>query len=106
MTLEWSQEVTDFGVDHIAVFLDKDDVEHRMVVTPVDLDGKRWFSLEESDSAVLDTGDEDVLFSEVAAAQAFAEQLRRVFMGLLPPEAAGINYSSTGQREWSPLPQV
>ena len=106
MSLEWSQEITDIGVIHVATFLDMQDAARTMVVTPVELDGKRWFSLEDSDPAVLDVGDDAVFFSEVNAAKDYAEQLRRVFMGLLPPEAGGINYSSTGQQEWSPLPQV
>lgn len=106
MTLEWFQEVTDTGVNHVATFLDKDETPRSMIVTPVDLDGKRWWSLEDSDPDVLDTGDDAVFFSTPQAAQDYAEQLRRVFMGLLPPEAGGINYSSTGQQEWSPLPQV
>lgn len=106
MSLEWSQEVTDSGVIHTASFIDKSDASRTMVVTPVDLDGKRWFSLEDSDPAVLDVGDEDVLFSEVNAAQDFAEQLRKVFLGILPPQAGGINYGPDGMPEWSPLPQV
>ena len=106
MSLEWSQEITDIGVIHVATFLDMQDAARTMVVTPVELDGKRWFSLEDSDPAVLDIGDEAVFFSEVNAAKDYAEQLRRVFMGLLPPEAGGINYNSAGQQEWSPLPQA
>ena len=106
MSLEWSQEITDTGVIHLATFLDKDDAARTMIVSPVELDGKTWYSLEDSDPDVLDTGDDAVFFSEVNAAKDYAEQLRRVFMGLLPPEAAGINYNSAGQQEWSPLPQA
>ena len=106
MSLEWYPDTTDAGVIHFASFLDMKDTPRTMVVSPVELDGKRWWSLEDSDPDVLDTVDDAVFFSTPNAAQDYCEQLRRVFLGLLPPEAAGINYSSTGQQEWSPLPQV
>ena len=106
MSLEWSQETTDTGVNHVATFLDMQDAARTMIVSPVEMDGKHWFSLEDSDPDVLDTGDDAVFFSTPNAAQDYCEQLRRVYLGLLPPEAGGINYSSTGRQEWSPLPQV
>ncbi len=105
MTLIWQQELSDTtGVHHVATFLDKSDTPHEMRVIPAELDGKTWYSLEDSDPEVLDIGDDAVFFSEPTAAQDYAEQLRRVYLGLLPPEASGINYNSSGQQEWSPIP--
>jgi hypothetical protein len=103
-SLEWTQEITDDGVDHIATFTDKKDQEHKMIVSPADLDGKRWWSLEHSDSDVLDVGDEDVFFSSPDAAKDYAEQLKNVFLGHLPHYAGAINYNSAGEQEWSPIP--